>query len=115
MKKIEAVILPCHLDDVRKELQRLGMLRGFTTIEVQHSDSDKGLSTNKKGAYGKFRDRIKLELIVDDSEADQAVNVILRHARPKSDEAGGQITVLEVNQTRPVGQPGRDADDTLVS
>jgi hypothetical protein len=36
--------------------------------------------------------------MVVDSEADKAVNVILRHARSESDQEGGQIAVLEVNQ-----------------
>ena len=46
----------------------------------------------------KFQERVKLELIVEDSEAEKAVNIILRHARPQSDQEGGQIAVLEVNE-----------------
>jgi hypothetical protein len=48
-------------------------------------------------------------LIVEDSEVEKAVNIILRHARPQSDEEGGQIAVLEVNEIL-----GFDLDSTRV-
>jgi len=105
MKKIEAVILPLHLNAVRKELQRRGIGGGLTVVEVRHSDSDKRLLPTEKGASGAFLERVKLELIVDDSEAKYAVNVILRFAQPESDEEGGQIAVLEVDETLRIG-PG---------
>ena len=37
-------------------------------------------------------------MIMEDSEVERAVNIILRHARPRSDEEGGQIAVLEINE-----------------
>jgi hypothetical protein len=41
---------------------------------------------------------VKLELILEDSEAEKAVNIILRHARSQFDQEGGQVAVLEVNE-----------------
>lgn len=103
MKKIEAVILPLHLDVVRRELQRRGIGGGLTVVEVRHSDSDKGLLPTEKGNARAFQERVKLELFVDDSDAEKAVNVILRHAQSESDQDGGQIAVLEVNESLRIG------------
>ena len=98
MKKIEAVIFPVHLNAVRVELERHGIRSGLTLIEVRSSDGDQSLLPAGKMGSKKFQERVKLELIVEDSEAEKAVNIILRHARPQSDEEGGQIAVLEVNE-----------------
>jgi nitrogen regulatory protein PII len=98
MKKIEAVILRLHLNAVRRELQRCGIGSGLTVVEVRHSDSDKRFTPPENGVNRALQGRVKLELIVDDSEADKTVNVILRHARAESDQEGGQIAVLEVKK-----------------
>ena len=98
MKKIEAVIFPVHLNAVRVELERHGIRRGLTLIEVRSSDGDQSLLPPEKAGSKKFQERVKLELIVEDSEVEKAVNIILRHARSQSDEEGGQIAVLEVNE-----------------
>jgi nitrogen regulatory protein PII len=105
MKKIEAVILPLHLDGVRRELERRGIGGGITVVEVQHSDtdSDKRLRPTSRAISRTFQERVKLELFVDDSEAEKAVNIILRHAQSESDQNGGQIAVLEVNERVRIG------------
>ena len=98
MKKIEAIIFPVHLNAVRVELERLGIRSRLTLIDVRYSGGDLSLVPAEKRGSKKFQQRVKLELIVEDSEAEKAVNIILRHARPQSDQEGGQITVLEVNE-----------------
>jgi nitrogen regulatory protein PII len=98
MKKIEAVIFPVHLHAVRVELKRHGIRSGLTLIEVRYSDGAQSLVPAEKRESKKFQERIKLELIMADSEVEKAVNIILRHARPQSDQEGGQIAVLEVNE-----------------
>ena len=105
MKKIEAVIFPVHLNAVRMELERRGIRGGFTLVEVRYTDSDKWLLPTERGGSEKFQGRVKLELIVEDSEVDKAVNVILRHAQPQSDAEGGQIAVLEVDEILRIGPP----------
>jgi nitrogen regulatory protein PII len=96
MKKIEAVLFPVHLNTVRVELERLGVRSGLTLFAVRYSAANQSLLPEKRGS-NKFQERVKLELIMEDSEAEKAVNVILRHARPPSDQEGGQISVLEVS------------------
>jgi nitrogen regulatory protein PII len=103
MKKIEAVIFPLRLNAVQRELQRRGIRGELTVAEVRHRDSDKGLLANGKEATGIFEERVKLELIVDDSEVEKAVNAILRHAQPEPEEEGGQIVVLEVSEIVRIG------------
>ena len=98
MKKIEALIFPVHLNAVRVELERLGIRSGLTLSEVSYSDGDQSLLPAEKRGSKKFQERVKLELTMEDSEAEKAVNIILRHARPQSDQEGGQVAVLEVNE-----------------
>jgi nitrogen regulatory protein PII len=103
MKKIEAVIVPSHLDAVRKELECRGIRSGLTIVDVWHIESEKGFRRPERGSARRLQERVKLEFMVDDSEAEKAVNVILRHAQPESDEQSGQIAVLEVNELLRVG------------
>jgi nitrogen regulatory protein PII len=51
-----------------------------------------------KRTFEKSSQRIKLELIVEDGRVENVVNIILRQAQPQSQEKGGQIVVLEVNE-----------------
>ncbi len=104
MKKIEAVILSSNLDAVRNGLERGGIRSGLTVIDVWHEDSEKRLRQTENGSSTTLRDRIKIELIVEDSETEKTVNVILRQAQAESDEQCGQITVLEVTEIQPVAQ-----------
>lgn len=66
---------------------------GLTLIDVCY-DGDKSLLPTERAESEKFQRRVKLELIVEDSEVEKAVNVVLRHAQPESAEEGGQIAVL---------------------
>jgi nitrogen regulatory protein PII len=104
MKKIEAVIAPSNLDAVRKELERRGIRCGLTVVDVQHSDSEKRFLGAEHASSETLQDRIKLELIVEDSDSEKAVNIILRHAQPEPDEQGGQIAVLEVSDILRIGR-----------
>ena len=104
MKKIEAVIAPSHLDAVRRELERRGIRSGLTVVGVQHSHGEKGLRRTAKESSGPLHDRVKLELMLEDSEIEKAVDVILRHAQPEFDQQGGQIAVLEVSEILRIGE-----------
>ena len=104
MKKIEAVILSSNLNAVRKELERRGISSGLTVIDVRHGDSEKRLLQTEDASSKTLRDRIKIELIVEDSETEKTVNAILRQAQPESDEQGGQITVQEVTEIKRVAR-----------
>ena len=104
MKKIEAVILGSNLDAVRNGLESRGIRSGLTVMDVRHGDSEKRLLQTENGNSKTLRDRIKIELIVEDSETEKTVNVILRQAQPESDEQGGQITVQEVTEVKRVAR-----------
>jgi nitrogen regulatory protein PII len=96
MKKIEAVFLPMHLREIQMELQRLGMRCGLTVCEVRQSDSQQDSEADEGRSHRRFRQLLKLELIVEDLDAEKAVNAILGRAQPDFGEEGGQITVLTV-------------------
>jgi nitrogen regulatory protein PII len=64
MKKIEAVVPPSRVDDVRAELERRGICGGLTLTEVQHGDTHDHPTTVHNGSAGELKERIKLELIV---------------------------------------------------
>lgn len=68
----------------------------------RHGDSEKRLLQTEDASSETLRDRVKIELIVEDSETEKTVNVILRQAQPESDEQGGQITVQEVTEIKRV-------------
>jgi nitrogen regulatory protein PII len=104
MKKIEAVILSSSLNAVRKGLECRGIHCGVTVIDVRHGDNEERLRQSENGSSKTLRDRVKIELIVEDSETEKTVNVILRQAQPESDEQGGQITVLDVTEIQRVGR-----------
>ena len=107
MKKIEAVILPSRVDAVRAELERRGICGGLTLTEVRHGDTINH-STTLNGSPGQLKERIKLELIVGDRQADKAVSVILRHALIGSSETDGYVTLLEVTEVLQITNPASE-------
>jgi nitrogen regulatory protein PII len=74
-------------------------------IRAPRERADPGGEETKNGSSKTLGDRIKIEVIVEDFEAEKTVNVILPHAQPESDELGGQITVLEVTEIQRIA-PG---------
>jgi nitrogen regulatory protein PII len=104
MKKIEAVILRSNLNAVRNGLESRGIRSGLTIMDVRHGDSEKRLQQTENGSSKTLPDRVKIELIVEDSETEKTVNVILRQAQLESDEQGGQITVQEVTEVKRVAR-----------
>jgi len=82
MKKIEAVIKPFTLDAVKWELQRKGIL-GLTVYEVRGVGRQKGHTELYRGGeyVVEFLPKLKLELVVRDDQADDAVETIVRKAR----------------------------------
>ena len=77
MKKIEAIIKPFKLDEVKDELNNIGIL-GLTVSEVKGYGRQKGHTELYRGAeYAvDFLPKIKIELIIDDSLVDDVIEVI---------------------------------------
>lgn len=98
MKKIEAIIRPHKLDDVREALQEAGF-RGLTVSEVKGYGRQKGHSEIYRGSEYtiNFLPKIKIELVCADDKAEKAIAIVLRLA--KTGEVGdGKIFVSSVEE-----------------
>ena len=98
MKKIEAIIKPFKLDDVRDALTDIGV-NGMTVTEVKGFGRQKGHTEIYRGAeYAvDFLPKIKMELVLRDDQVDQAVDVIIETAR--SGKIGdGKIFIFPVEE-----------------
>ncbi|MFO1070958.1 MAG: P-II family nitrogen regulator [Geminicoccaceae bacterium] len=96
MKKIEAVIKPFKLDEVKEALQEVG-LKGMTVTEVKGFGRQKGHTELYRGAeyVVDFLPKVKIELVVEDGIVERAVEAIQQAA--KTDRIGdGKIFVSEV-------------------
>lgn len=82
MKKIEAIIRPFKLDDVKEALLEEG-IRGMTITEVRGYGRQKGHKETYRGSEYQieFVPKIKIEVIVDDEMAEKTVEAILRTAK----------------------------------
>jgi nitrogen regulatory protein P-II 1 len=82
MKKIEAIIKPFKLDEVKEALQDLG-LQGMTVLEAKGFGRQKGHTELYRGAeyVVDFLPKLKLEVVVSDDQVDAAVEAITNAAR----------------------------------
>src|SRR5512132_338909 len=82
MKKIEAIIKPFKLDDVKQALHELG-LQGITVLEAKGFGRQKGHTELYRGAeyVVDFLPKVKIELVVEDTLVEQAVEAIQQAAR----------------------------------
>jgi nitrogen regulatory protein P-II 1 len=96
MKKIEAIIRPFKLDDVKEALLEEGV-HGLTITEIRGYGRQKGHKETYRGSEYQieFVPKIKIEVVVDDPVFDKAVDAILRSA--KTGQVGdGKIFVSEI-------------------
>jgi len=98
MKKIEAIIRPHRLNDVREALQEAG-IRGMTVSEVKGFGRQKGHSEVYRGSEYTidFLPKIKLELVLPDNLLDAAINIVVKTAKTGS-VGDGKIFVLQVEE-----------------
>jgi nitrogen regulatory protein P-II 1 len=111
MKKIEAVIKPFKLDEVKEALHEVG-LQGITVVEAKGFGRQKGHTELYRGAeyVVDFLPKVKIELVCEDSVAERAVEAIMNAARTGR-IGDGKIfisTVEEVIRIR-TGERGADA------
>jgi len=111
MKKIEAIIKPFKLDDVKAALSEKG-IKGMTLSEVKGYGRQKGHKEVYRGAeyMVDFIPKIKLELIVDAEHVDEIVECI-RQAALTGKIGDGKIFVLPVEEVVRVrtGERGKEA------
>ena len=96
MKKIEAIIRPEKLHLLREKLDRLGF-SGMTATEVKGRGRQKGIALQwRAGDYRvEFLPKVKLELVVDDKDAEKVIDLIC--AVSQTGEAGdGKIFIYPV-------------------
>ena len=97
MKKIEAIIKPFKLDDVKEALQEIG-LQGMTVVEAKGFGRQKGHTELYRGAeyVVDFLPKLKVEVVVADGQVDAALEAIQKAA--KTGKIGdGKIFVLDVS------------------
>ncbi|OHE19990.1 MAG: transcriptional regulator [Sulfurimonas sp. RIFOXYD12_FULL_36_11] len=82
MKRVEAVIKPFKLEDVKDALAEIG-ITGMTVSEVKGYGRQKGHSELYRGAeyVVDFLPKIKMEMVVDDESVEQVVSTIIEAAR----------------------------------
>ena len=96
MKKIEAVIKPFKLDEVKEALQELGV-QGMTVLEAKGYGRQKGQTELYRGAeyVVDFLPKIKIEMVVADDQLDSALEAITTAARTGR-IGDGKIFVSEI-------------------
>jgi len=111
MKKIEAIIKPFKLDAVKEALTTIG-IQGMTVTEVKGFGRQKGHKEIYRGAEYQvdFLPKIKIEVVVRASQADQVIDIITKVAR--TDKIGdGKIFIFPVENVIRIrtGESGHDA------
>ncbi|UWQ96933.1 P-II family nitrogen regulator [Rhodobacteraceae bacterium M385] len=111
MKKIEAIIKPFKLDEVKEALQEIG-IQGLSVTEVKGFGRQKGHTELYRGAeyVVDFLPKVKIEVVLSDDLADAAIEAIINAA--KTDKIGdGKIFVSDVSQAIRIrtGEAGEDA------
>ena len=112
MKKIEAIIKPFKLDEVKEALQEVG-IQGLTVTEVKGFGRQKGHTELYRGAeyVVDFLPKVKIEVVLADDQVDAAVEAIIDAA--KTGKIGdGKIFVIPVEQAIRI-RTGEDGDDAL--
>lgn len=110
MKKIEAIIKPFKLDDVKEALNGLG-IKGMTISEVKGYGRQKGHTEVYRGAEYviDFQPKLKVEIIVNADQVDSVVDTIVEAA--KTGKIGdGKIFVLPVESVVRVRTGERDKE-----
>jgi nitrogen regulatory protein P-II 1 len=111
MKKIEAIIKPFKLEDVKEALNKAGV-QGLTVIEAKGFGRQKGHTELYRGAeyVVDFLPKVKIEVVLEDGLLDRAVEAILSAAR--SGKIGdGKIFVSTIEQVVRIrtGETGANA------
>ncbi len=111
MKKLEAIIRHYKLEDVKTALTGIG-IQGMTVSEVRGFGRQRGHKETYRGAEYTvdFMPKVKLEVVVNDSQAEQAISTICEAARTGS-VGDGKIFVSSLDQVVRIrtGEMGEEA------
>jgi nitrogen regulatory protein PII len=111
MKKVEAIIRPFKLEEVKEALVEEG-IRGLTISEVRGYGRQKGHTETYRGSEYRieFVPKIKIEVVIEDSKVEKIVDAILKTA--KTGQVGdGKIFIYNVEDVVRIrtGESGKDA------
>jgi nitrogen regulatory protein P-II 1 len=111
LKKIEAIIKPFKLDEVKEALQEMGV-QGLSVVEMKGFGRQKGHTELYRGAeyVVDFLPKVKIEVVLPDEQVERAIDAIVAAAR--TDKIGdGKIFVSPVEQAIRIrtGETGEDA------
>ena len=111
MKKIEAIVKPFKLDEVREALSEVGVT-GLTVTEVKGFGRQKGHTELYRGAeyVVDFLPKVKIEVVVANDQVERAIDAIVKSARTGK-IGDGKIFVIDVEQAIRIrtGDRGSDA------
>ncbi|MDR6265417.1 MULTISPECIES: P-II family nitrogen regulator [Rhodobacterales] len=111
MKKIEAIIKPFKLDEVKEALQEVGV-QGLSVIEAKGFGRQKGHTELYRGAeyVVDFLPKVKIEVVISDDLVDAAVEAIIAAARTEK-IGDGKIFISTVEQAIRIrtGEEGPEA------
>ncbi len=111
MIKIEAIIRDGVVEEVKDALDKIG-IAGMTAWEVRGFGHQKGQVTTYRGAEYTvdFRNKVKIELVVADEDADRIINTIVESARTGA-IGDGKIFAFPISQCIRIrtGESGKDA------
>ena len=111
MKKVEAIIKPFKLDDVKEALSAIG-ITGMTVGEVKGYGRQQGHTELYRGAeyVVDFLPKIKIEIVIDDSMEDKAIEAIISAARTGK-IGDGKIFISDISKVIRVrtGESGVEA------
>ncbi len=110
MKKIEAIIKPFKLDDVREALSEIG-ITGMTAIEVKGFGRQKGHTELYRGAeyIVDFLPKVKVEIVLAEDELDRCLEVLTEAARTGK-IGDGKIFVTSVEKVIRIRTGEQDKD-----
>jgi len=111
MKKIEAIIKPFKLDEVKEALQDVG-IQGLSVIEVKGFGRQKGHTELYRGAeyVVDFLPKVKIEVVLSDDQVEGAIEAIIGAARTEK-IGDGKIFVSTIEQAIRIrtGEAGEEA------
>ena len=111
MKKVEAIVKPFKLDEVKDRLNEIG-IQGITVTEVKGFGRQKGHTELYRGAeyIVDFLPKVKIEVVLNDSRLEDVVNTIIKAAQTGR-IGDGKIFVTNIEETVRVrtGERGEEA------
>ena len=111
MKKVEAIIKPFKLDEVKDKLNQIG-IKGITVSEVKGFGRQKGHTELYRGAeyVVDFLPKIKMEVVITDNQVEDVITTI-KEAAQTGRIGDGKIFVIDLQETVRIrtGERGEDA------